>query len=159
AAGANQRDAAAGDDAFLNRGAGGVQRVFDAGLFLFHLEFGGSTDLDQRNAARQLGDAFLQLLFIVVAGGFLDLGTDLLDARLDRFVVATAVDDRGFFLADFDALGLAQIVQRDFFQRQADFLGNHRAAREDGNVFQHGFATVAEARSLDGAGFQDAADV
>src|SRR5690606_14320971 len=30
---------------------------------------------------------------------------------------------------------------------------------QDGQVFQHGFATIAEARSLDGGGLQDATDV
>ncbi len=32
-------------------------------------------------------------------------------------------------------------------------------AGQDGDVLQHGFATVAEARGLDGSGLQDAADV
>ena len=75
------------------------------------------------------------------------------------FGVAGAVDDRGFFLADFDALGLAEVVQRSFFERQADFFGDHCAAGQDGDVFQHGFAAIAEARCFDGAGLEDAADV
>ena len=36
--GAQQRDAAAGDDAFLDRRAGGVERVVDAVLLLLHLD-------------------------------------------------------------------------------------------------------------------------
>ncbi len=64
-----------------------------------------------------------------------------------------------FSFDDFDALGLAEILQRGLFQRQADFLGDHRAAGQDGDVFQHGLATIAEARGLDGDGLEDAAHV
>src|SRR5690606_38566028 len=39
----DQRDAAARDHAFLDRGTGRVQRVFDAGLLLLHLDLGRST--------------------------------------------------------------------------------------------------------------------
>ena len=38
--GVEQRDAAAGDDAFLDRGAGRVHRVVDAILALLHLDLG-----------------------------------------------------------------------------------------------------------------------
>ena len=44
--GADQGDAAAGDDALFDGRLGGVERVFDAGLFLFHLGLGGSADVD-----------------------------------------------------------------------------------------------------------------
>ena len=54
-------------DAFFHGSAGGVQRVFDAGLLFLHFDFGGGTDLDHRNAAGQLGHALLQLLAVVVA--------------------------------------------------------------------------------------------
>src|SRR5205823_2211925 len=81
--------------------AGRVQRVFDAGLLFLHLDFGGGTDLDDGNTAGQLGHALLQLLAVVVAGRFLDLDADLLDARFDVTSCAGAVDDRGVFLAHF----------------------------------------------------------
>jgi hypothetical protein len=82
-AGAQQGHATTGDDAFFHRSAGGVQGVFHAGLLFLHLDFGGGTDLDDGHAAGQLGHALLQLLAVVVAGGFLDLDADLLDARFD----------------------------------------------------------------------------
>ena len=76
--GAHQGDAAAGDDAFLDRRTGGVQGVLDAGLLLLHLDLGGGTDLDDGHTAGQLGQALLELLAVVVGGGLLDLGADLL---------------------------------------------------------------------------------
>jgi hypothetical protein len=78
ASGAQQGDAAAGDDALLDGRAGGVQGVLDAGLLLLHLGLGGGADVDDGHAAGQLGQALLELLAVVVAGGgLLDLGADL----------------------------------------------------------------------------------
>src|SRR5205807_3703496 len=48
---AQVRHAAAGDDAFLDRRAGRVQRVLDAGLLLLHLGLGRRADVDDGNAA------------------------------------------------------------------------------------------------------------
>jgi len=135
-----------------------VQRVFDASLLFLHLDFGGGTDLDDGHAAGQLGHALLQLLAVVVAGGFLDLHAHLLDAGFDVGGSAGAVDDGGVFLAHFDALGLAEVGQRDLLEGQADFFGDDLAAGQDGDVFEHGLAAVTEARGLDGDDLQDAAD-
>src|SRR5260370_316750 len=60
--------------------------------------------------------------------------------------------------ADFDAHCLAQVFQGHLVQRQAHFFSDDLAARQDGDVFQHGLAAVAEARSLDSHNLQDAAD-
>src|SRR5205814_1116965 len=49
--GADDGDAAAGEDAFFNRGAASVQGVFDSCLFLLHGDFGGGADVDLGDAA------------------------------------------------------------------------------------------------------------
>jgi hypothetical protein len=59
-----------------------VQRVLDAGLLLLHLGLGRGADLDDGHAADELGEALLELLAIVVAGGVLDLLADLLTRPL-----------------------------------------------------------------------------
>ena len=71
--GTNQCNTTTGNHAFFNGSTGCVQRVFDAGLLFFHLDFGRSADLDHGNTAGQLGNALLQLLAIVVGGGLIDL--------------------------------------------------------------------------------------
>ena len=76
-------NAAAGNDAFFNGGAGGVQRILDPGLLLLHLDLGGGADIDDRHAADQLGQTLLQLFPVVVGGGLVDLGADLLDPGLE----------------------------------------------------------------------------
>ena len=72
-----------GDDAFLDRRAGGVEGVLDAGLLLLHLGLGRGADIDDGDSAGQLGEALLELLAVVVGGGFVDLAADLLHAALD----------------------------------------------------------------------------
>ena len=71
---------------------------------------------------------------------------------------AGAVDDGGVLLGHLDALGLAEVGQLHLLERQADFLGDHLAAGQDGDVLEHRLATVTEARRLDGDDLQDAAD-
>ena len=87
-AGADQRDAAAGDDALFDRRLRRVHRVLDARLLLLHLGLGRRTDLDDGDAADELRQPLLQLLAVVVRGGLLDLRADLLDAALDGLLRA-----------------------------------------------------------------------
>src|SRR6185437_10648972 len=77
---AQQRNAAARQDAFLDRRAGRMHRVINAVLALPHLDLGRAADADHRDAARELGQTLLQLLTIVVRSGLLDLHLDLIDA-------------------------------------------------------------------------------
>ena len=64
--GVDQRHAAAGDDALLDRRAGRAQGVLDAVLLLLQLGLGRGADLDDGHAAGQLGQPLLQLLAVVV---------------------------------------------------------------------------------------------
>jgi len=148
---ADEGDAAAGDDAFLDGRAGGVERVLDAGLLFLQRGLGRGADVDDGDTAGQLGQAFLQLFLVVVAGGFLDLAADLADPALDVGVLAFTLDDRGVFLVDDDPLGAAEIFQADVLELDAEVLAEETAAGEDGNVFQDRLAAVAEAGGLDGA--------
>src|SRR5690606_35557831 len=157
--GADQSNATAGNNTFFHSSTRGVQSVFHTSLLFLHFHFGGSTDADNGNTAGQLGDALLQLLTVVIGSGFFDLNADLLDACFDALGIASAVDDGSGFLGNFNALGLAQLIQGHAFQGHAGLFGDHGAASQDGDVFQHGLAAVAEARSLDSGGLQDATDV
>ena len=135
-----------------------MQGVFDAGLLFLHFDFGGGTDLDEGHAAGELGNAFLKLFTVVVARGGFDLRADVPDAVFDGFGLAGAVDDRRVFLRDFNLLGRAKLFERGLVEREADVGRDDRAAGQDGDVLEHGSATVAEARGLDGHDLEDAAD-
>ena len=77
----------------------------------------------------------------------------------DLGLVAGAVDDRGVVLGDDDAAGLAEHVEVDLVELEADLLGDDLAAGEDGDVLQHRLAAVAEAGRLDRDGVERAADL
>src|SRR5574344_997199 len=156
--GAQQSYATARNNTFFHSSAGRVQGVFHAGFLFLHFDFGGSADLDHGNTASQLGHALLQFFAVVVGSGFFALDTDLLNAGFDFVGLTSTVDDGGVFFADFDAGSLAQVFQSHIFQRQAHFFSDHLTASQDGDVFQHGLATVAKARSLHSHHLQDAAD-
>ena len=157
--GLQQRDAAARHDALLERRAGGLQRVLDAVLLLLHLGLGGRADLDDGDAAGELGEALLELLAVEVRVGVLDLGLDLVDAALDRVGVAGAVDDRGRVLGDDDAARAAELRELRVLELEAHLLGDDLAAGEDGDVLEHPLAAVAEARRLDGDAGERAAQL
>src|SRR5690606_37702948 len=138
-----QGRAAARNDAFLNRGAGRVERVIDAILTLLHLDFGRTADLDHRNAACELCEALLQLLLVVVRRGFLDLALDLANARFDALLLAGTTNDRGVVLRDRAALRTTEHVERHRLKLDAEVSGDDLAAREDRDIFEHGLAAVA----------------
>ena len=143
-----QRHAAARHDALLEGRAGGLQRVLDAVLLLLHLRLGGRADLHDGDAARQLGEALLELLAVEVGVGVLDLRLDLVDAALDGVGVTGAVDDRRRVLRDDDAAGAAELRDLRVLELEAHLLGDDLAAGEDRDVLEHALAAVAEARGL-----------
>src|SRR4029079_4397570 len=105
--------AATGDDALLDGRAGRRDGVLDAVLLLLELDLGVRADLDDADAAGELGEALLELLAVPVGVGALDLLLDLVDPAGDLLVVARAVDDRRGVLGHDDATGLAEGLETD----------------------------------------------
>ena len=70
---AQQGDAAARNDTFLNRRMRGVQRVLHSRFQLFHLGFGVRTNVNHSHSTGQLGHPFGQLFLVVVRSAVLDL--------------------------------------------------------------------------------------
>src|ERR1019366_7684635 len=152
--GTQQRDAAARDDAFFNGRTGRMHRVINAILALLDFGFSRTADADHRDAARELRETFLQLLAVVVRGGFLDLRLDLRHARFDVGLLAGAAHDSGVLLVDHHLLGATEHGERDVLHLDAEIFRDRLAAGQDSDVLQHGLAAIAEARSLDGRGLQ-----
>src|SRR5262249_39129442 len=82
----------------------------------------------------ELGQPLLQLLAVVVRGGLLDLRPDLTATAFDVGLLAGPVDDRGVLLLDDDPLGLAQHVERDVLELDAEILADQLAAGQDRDV-------------------------
>ena len=134
-----------------------MQGVVHTGLLFLHFRFRSGTHMDDGHAAGQLGQAFLEFFTVVVGRGVLDLVADLGDAAFNVRRLAGAFHDDGFILGDDHALGLAEVFNAHVFQLDAQVFRDALAAGQDGNVFHHGLAAVAEAGSLNRADVQHAA--
>ncbi len=152
-----QRYTAASNDALFDSRAGCLQGVLDAALLLFELGLGSSANTQHGNATGKLGQALMQLLAVEVGVGVLHFGLDLVDAVLDSSLVAVAIDDGGGILGDLDSLRMAEHAHVRVGERHAEVGGDNLTAGNDGDVFQHALAAVAEARSLHGNAGEGAA--
>ena len=150
AVGAQQRAAAADDDALFDGGAGRGEGVFELGLLLLELDLGRRADLDHRDAAGQLGHPLLELLAVKVGGGDVDLRLDFLDPVLDRLVGAAALNDGGVILVGDHPAGAAEVGDLGLFERAAELFGDQGAAGQHGDVLELLLASVAEAGGFDG---------
>src|SRR3954470_6556372 len=65
---ADERDAAARDDALFHRGACRVHPLLDPRLLLLHPRLGGGATLHARDPPHELGEPLLELLAVVVGG-------------------------------------------------------------------------------------------
>src|SRR6185437_14365968 len=128
-------------------------------LLFFHFDLGRAADLDDRDAAGELGQTLLQLFLVVVGGGLFDLRLDLRHARFDVGLLAGAAHDRGLFFLDNDFLGAAEHGRRDVLELDAEVFRDQLTAGHDGDVFEHGLAAIAEARRLDGSNLEAAAQL
>ena len=133
-----------------------MHRIFHARFLFLHFGFGGSADFNNGNSADQFRQPLLQLLAVVVAGGFIDLAADFFYAAFDLVVLAFAFDDGGVVLVDGDFLGLAEVSNLNVLELDAEVFGDGLAAGQDCNVLQHGFAAIAKAGGLDGSNVQRA---
>ena len=118
-------------------------------LALLELDLGCSANLDDRNAAGQLGQPLLQLLTVIVAVRLLDLGTDLVHATLNLLRVTCTFNDRGLIFGDDNLACATQQVERGAIKLEANFFRDNLRAGQDRDVLQHRLATVTKAWGLD----------
>src|SRR5664280_2827348 len=154
-----QGHATTGDDALLDCSLRIADSVLDAVLALLELDLRGRARLDDSNATGKLGEALLELLAVVVRVGLVDLGADLVDPARNLVSFATTLDDGRVVLGDNDLARSPELVELGGVELESDLLGDDLATGEDGDVAEHGLATVTEARRLDGDDAQGATDV
>src|SRR3546814_1377757 len=80
-----------------------MEGIIDAVLTLLDLDFTCTADLDDRDAAGELGKTLLELLLVIVAGRVLDLRPDRVDPALNAIRGASAIDEGRSVLVDRDA--------------------------------------------------------
>jgi len=153
----NQCNAAAGNDSLFHGSTGGVQGIFNAGLFLFHFGFGSSTDIYHGNTANEFGKTFLEFFTIVIGRGFFDLGTDLFYPAFQSFTFTGAVYNCGVVFIDGNAFGCTKVCKGQVLELDSQIFGNDLAAGENADVFEHCLAAITKARGLDCCDLQCAA--
>src|SRR6516162_5252670 len=94
---------------------------------------------------------------VVIAGGLLDLATDLLDPSVNALAIAAAADDRGIVLVHYDPFGAPELFHRHMLEGQSQLFGDQHGSSQFCHVLQHGLATIAEPRCFDGTAFERAA--
>ncbi len=147
--GMHQHGTTTGYDTLFDGGACRGERILDAVLLLFEFHLGRRANLDNGYAAGQFCQPLLQLLAVVVAGRLFDLGANLSHARLDGFLLASALDDGSSILVGADCARAAKIAQRGVLKFEASLLRDDLCACQDSDIFQHGLAAITEAGSLD----------
>mmetsp|Transcript_15912 Transcript_15912/g.40425 ORF Transcript_15912/g.40425 Transcript_15912/m.40425 type:complete len:287 (-) Transcript_15912:707-1567(-) len=154
-----QRRAAAGHDALLHRRKGRVLCVLDAQLAVLQLCLGGGTDLDDGNAASELGNALAELLNIVHAVAALELLLDLRHTHRDLLLAAGLRDDGGAGGRDCDLARRAQLLEHRILELHAQVFGDVLRAGHDCNVLQQCLPALAKAGRLDGDDLEVAAQL
>ncbi|MEZ5342533.1 MAG: hypothetical protein R2706_14100 [Acidimicrobiales bacterium] len=115
-------------------------------FFFLELNLGGCTDLDNGNAACQLGESLPELLTVPVRIGVSDFGLDLRDTTIDVGLVAAAFDDGGVVLGDDNLASRAEHVERDAAELEPNFFSDDPATGDDRHVLQH---CLAASRTLE----------
>ena len=88
-----------------------MQGIFHSGFLFLHLGLGGGANVNDGDTPREFGQAFLQLLFVVIGRGLFDLPANLIHAALDFGALAVAFDEGGVFLVHRDGLNAAEFFQ------------------------------------------------
>src|ERR1019366_10763677 len=141
-------ETAARHNSLGDRRLGGADSVVQRFLPGFHFRFRGSPNADHRDAARQLGEAFFEFLAVIIAGRLFDFTANLLKPSFDPGTVAHATDQRRILLINYDPCSMSKLLECHVLKLQPQLFGDDLAAGQDRHVFQHGLATIAEARRL-----------
>ena len=155
----DQGHATAGHDALLDGRLCIAHGVLDAVFALLELDLCCRTDLDDGDAASQLGEALLELFAIVIGIRLLDLRTNLVDPTRDLIWITGSLDDGRLVLGDDHLACSAEQLQAGALQFEANLFRDDLGTGEDRDVLQHRLAAIAEARSLDRHGAEGATNL
>ena len=136
-----------------------MESILHPGFLLLHFGLGGRSDLHNGNTTDEFRKSLLELLAIIVGSRGLDLAANLVYAALDVLLGPRTIDDDRVVLIDADALGFAEVLDRNVLELEAQFFGDDLAARENGHILEHGLPAVAKARGLDCRYVDRAADL
>ncbi|KAG2021770.1 hypothetical protein GB937_004732 [Aspergillus fischeri] len=149
-----------GEDTLLNSSTGSVESIDNTVLLLTDLNLGGTTDLDDGNTARELGQTLLELLLLVFRGAGVRHDTaDLLAALGNGVLAALTVQDDGILLGDGDGAGGTKHVGGELLELDVELISEDGTVGKDGKIAKDALAVVTESGSLDGSDLQLATEL
>ena len=143
-----------GHDAFFHSSTCSAESIVAAVFFLLLFGFAGSTHFEHAHATGEFAKAFLEFFLVVVARRVSDFALDEFDALSDVLFRTGTIDDGRVVLRYRNLFGRTEHFEGGLFEFQALFLTDDHTTRENGNVFEHRFAAVAETRSFDSANLE-----
>ncbi|KIW09594.1 hypothetical protein, variant [Verruconis gallopava] len=142
-------------DTLLNGSARRIQSINNAVLLFSDLDLRGTTDLDDSHTARELSQTLAQLLLLVLRGRWVGHDATDLFSSLSNCVLATlTVEDDSVLLGDGDGTGGTEHVRRRLLKLDVQFVREHGAVGQNGNIAKDTLPVVTEARSLDSSDLQ-----
>ena len=144
-----QGEAAARDNALLDRRPGGIDRILDQLGAALLLDRRGTAREDHRRAAGQLCDPFLEFVPLDIFGCGIVLAHDLFAARGDLLLIAPSGRDQRFRGGDAYLARGAEVVQFRLFELPAEIDRNDAASGSNRDILEHRLAPMAEFRRMD----------
>ena len=136
-------------NAFFYSRTGCIQGIFNTEPLVLHFHFSCCTNFNDSHPAGHLGQTFLKLIFIKLGSCHFELLTDLFHTGCDSCFISRTTDNCCIIFCNANLVCCAKIFNRSAIQLTAHIFGNHLPAGKHSNIFQHGFAAVTKARSLD----------
>src|SRR4030042_6809061 len=128
-------------------------------LLLLELDLGRRSNLDYGHAAGKLSQALLQLLFVKLRIGAIDLGFYLVYTALDVLGRGRTPDYYGVFLGDLYLARLTHHVQGHVLQFDAQLFADRLAPGDYGDVLKHCLTAIAESGRFHGHRLEGATDL
>src|SRR5699024_7871258 len=123
------------------------------------LDLGGGTDPQDGHASGELGKTLLKLLPVPVGVAGLVLLADLTYAIVSFGLLARTILARVGLLSAGDTSHDAQDLDLGVLQGQTNLFGDDLTTGQNGDVLEHGLATLTETGCLDGSGVERATDL
>jgi hypothetical protein len=141
----------ASNDTVFGSGAGSAKSILDTVLKLWNLNFGSTTDLDDGNATGKSAHSFLKLLSVVIAGGVLHSGENLINALVNILLFTSSTHDNGVILADNNGLAETKNAEVRSVESVTYIFADELGTGSNGDILHGVAAVVTESWGFNGS--------
>ena len=123
--------------------------IFNTIFFLFHFNFGSTTNSYNGNSSCKLSKSFLKFFCIIIRSSFFDLSSNLITTTFYFFFLAGTLHNCSIFFIYHKSFSAAKHINSHILKFNSKIFTNNLAASKNCNIFQHCFSSISEARSFD----------